>query len=199
MVTNRRMVESSGPDCYVTPPWATRALLHNEKFSRSVWEPACGPGIMADTIRGVLGEASVVAMDKYEYEYEKQEGVLDFLTATSGLCENIITNPPYNIANDFVLHAIDLMQKDARIKKSAFLLRTAFLEGGKRYQSIYKETPPTRVWIFSERVTMYPYKSDVKGSGGTQSFAWFVWDNAYMETKSTELLWIPPGTRKKFE
>ena len=74
----------------------------------------------------------------------------DFLTTTRRL-RNIITNPPYNSAEGFV--ATGLRQAQG---KFALLLRLAFLEGANRANTIFHKCPPSRVWVFSERITFYP-------------------------------------------
>ena len=64
---------------------------------------------------------------------------------------NIVTNPPYNCAEGFVASDI----KHAR-HKFALLLRLAFLEGANRANTIFTRVPPSRGWVFSERITFYP-------------------------------------------
>src|SRR3546814_6654943 len=71
----------------------------------------------------------------------------DFLR-TDRSAPNIITNPPFHSAEGFVASA--LKQAD---KKFALLLRLAFLEGANRARTIFGTTPPSRVWVFSERIT----------------------------------------------
>jgi hypothetical protein len=50
-----------------------------------------------------------------------------------------------------------------------------FLGGRKPSHTIFARTPPSRVWVFSERITFYPAGAERKGSG-TTAYAWFVWD-----------------------
>jgi hypothetical protein len=45
--TMKRFADLSGPDFFPTPPWATFALIDNEKFSGEIWERACGDGTMS--------------------------------------------------------------------------------------------------------------------------------------------------------
>ena len=113
----------------------------------------------------------------------------DFL-ATTRTADNIVTNPPYNCAEGFVASGV----KHAR-HKFALLLRLAFLEGANRANTIFANTPPSRVWVFSERITFYPKGVDPKGSG-TTAYAWFVWDKD--APGSTELRWFKPGYRARF-
>lgn len=77
----------------------------------------------------------------------------------------------------------------------ALLLRLAFLEGANRCRTIYRPHPPSRVWVFSERITFYPKGAQHAGSG-TTAYAWFVWDKSH--TGPTELAWLPPGYKAKY-
>jgi hypothetical protein len=104
--------------------------------------------------------------------------------------DNIVTNPPFNAAEEFVHSGI----KNAR-RKLALLLRLAFLEGASRQRTIFARNPPSRVWVFSERITFYPKFAERKGSG-TTAYAWFVWDREHMG--QTDLKWLPVGYRARY-
>ncbi len=190
MPTTKRRVDSGGPDFYPTPRWATQALVDHESFEGEIWEPACGDGDMAK----VLSEAglNVFSSDLYDREFGASD--IDFLKSNL-VFDNIITNPPYNLAGEFVLHALRQAEK-----KVAFLLRLAFLEGAARQKNIFQKTPLVRVWVFSERVTFYP-KGEERSSGGTTAYAWFVWEHGHIG--SPEIKWISlgrkPGSRKGYK
>ena len=79
--------------------------------------------------------------------------------------------------------------------KFALLLRLAFLEGANRARTIFTECPPSRVWVFSERITFYPVGVERKGSG-TTAYAWFVWDKD--APSGTELKWFKPGYKAQY-
>ena len=110
----------------------------------------------------------------------------DFLT-TSRVCDNIVTNPPYNCAEGFVRTGL----RSAR-RKVCLLLRLAFLEGVNRYRTLFSRQPPSRLWVFSERITFYPSGAVRKGTG-TTAYAWFVWDKD--ADRRTEVLFLRPGYR----
>jgi hypothetical protein len=178
-------VDLSGADFYPTPKWATYALIDNESFAGDIWEPACGDGAMSE----VLAEtgARVESSDLYDRGFG--ETGHDFLTTTRRH-QNIITNPPFNSAEGFV--ATCLKQAQA---KFALLLRLAFLEGANRANTIFHKHPPSRVWVFSQRITFYPKGAKVAGSG-TTAYAWFVWDKNH--AAKTELAWFAPGYKKQY-
>ena len=141
--TLKRFADLDGPDFFPTPRWATYALIDNEGFKGEIWECACGNGAMSQ----VLEETGcpVPSSDLYDRGYG--DVGLDFLIATRQ-ADNIITNPPYNSAEGFVASGVNLARR-----KFALLLRLAFLEGAKRARTIFSECPPSRVWVFSDRMT----------------------------------------------
>lgn len=183
--TLKRFADLGGPDFFPTPEWATYALIDNENFVGDIWESACGDGSMSRVLEQT--GCSVISSDLYERGYG--ESGHDFLTTTRR-AENIITNPPYNAAEGFVKRGVEHANK-----KFALLLRLAFLEGANRANTIFSESPPSRVWVFSERITFYPAGVKPKGSG-TTAYAWFVWDKD--APKRTELKWLRPGYRKLY-
>jgi hypothetical protein len=178
--TMKRSADLDGPDFFPTPPWATVALIDNEKFRGDIWECACGDGTMSRVLE-TIGRP-VYSSDLYNRGYGDHG--LDFLAPTRW-ADNIITNPPYNCAEGFVASGIEHAKH-----KFALLLRLAFLEGANRANTIFSRVPPARVWVFSERITFYPKGVDPKGSG-TTAYAWFVWDKD--ASGPTELKWFKPG------
>ena len=178
--TAKRFADLDGPDFFPTPAWATHALIDNESFHGDIWESACGDGAMSRVLEKTGQQ--VVSSDLFDRGYG--EYGIDFL-ATDRRATNIVTNPPYNAAEGFVRAGLS-----AADQKFALLLRLAFLEGANRQRTIFTEAPPSRVWVFSERITFYPAGAVQKGSG-TTAYAWFVWDRD--AAGNTELKWFPPG------
>lgn len=183
--TTKRSVDLDGPDFYPTPPWATYALIESERLEGGIWECACGDGAMSE----VLAETGnpVLSSDLYERGYG--ESGWDFL-ASCRRHPNIITNPPFHSAEGFVARGLENAER-----KFALLLRLAFLEGANRANTIFHRRPPSRVWVFSERITFYPKGATVAGSG-TTAYAWFVWDKDH--AGATELAWFKPGFKARF-
>ncbi len=183
--TTKRLADLDGPDFYPTPPWATYALADNEPFKGAIWECACGDGAMSEVFMDA--GAKVESSDLYDRGYG--EIGHDFLT-TDRRASNIITNPPYHSAEGFVATALERADR-----KFALLLRLAFLEGANRARTIFHKAPPSRVWVFSERITFYP-KGVKPTSNGTTAYAWFVWDKDH--AGRTELQWFAPGYKARY-
>jgi hypothetical protein len=183
--TIKRFADLDGPDFFPTPAWATYALVDNERFVGDVWECACGNGAMSEVLEAA--GSTVISSDLYQRGFG--EAGIDFLTSRRRSA-NIVTNPPYNAAEGFVRKGLD-----AANSKFALLLRLAFLEGANRQRTIFRSAPPSRVWVFSERITFYPAGVERKGSG-TTAYAWFVWDKD--ASSGTELKWFKPGYKSQF-
>jgi ParB-like chromosome segregation protein Spo0J len=175
-VRRGKLVEKRDPhDFYPTPRGVTEALLQHEQFSASVWEPACGDG----AISKVLAEAgySVDSSDLIDRGYGDVE---DFLT-TERRAENIATNPPYSMAEDFVRKALS-----CTTGKVAMFLPLTFLESRKR-ESLLAGSCLKTVYVFIDRVSLYKGSSANRG-GGRAAYAWFVWEHGYVG--SPTLGWV---------
>lgn len=182
--TNRRIVTTTGSDFYPTPAWATRALMESEIFLGDIWEPACGTGDMSRVIEDYGFRVKSTDLNDYGYGTPN----INFLH-TDDEATNVITNPPYNLAQEFIEKSLLITRK-----KSAFLMRLAFLEGVNRQQTLFTKNPPARVWVFSERITFYP-AGVKKGGSGTTAYAWFVWDKDH--SGETVIKWLKPGFKSR--
>lgn len=166
-------------DFYPTPPEAVQALLKAEKLPRYIWEPACGDGAISKQLEAAGHD--VLSTDLNDWGYG-QAGI-DFLMEYKPLAPAIVTNPPYKMANEFIIKCMDM-----NVPYFAMLLRLAFLEGKQRRQEIYNRQPPARVHVFSERLTMWRGDEEQpEGSSGFIAFAWFVWQQGETDTR---LSWL---------
>ena len=181
--TTKRYADLDGPDYFPTPAWATHALIDNEVFKGEIWESACGNGAMSSVLETT--GCKVSSSDLFDRGFG--ESGIDFLNSNR-TADNIVTNPPFNCAEGFVKSGV----KNSK-QKFALLLRLAFLEGANRANTIFSICPPSRVWVFSERITFYPAGA-VQAGSGTTAYAWFVWDK---NASSTELKWLKPGYKAR--
>lgn len=186
-------------DDFPTPPWGTRALcehvLDRESLgSMTVWEPTCNRGHMVQPLAEYFG--TVWASDICDYGLD---GAVthDFLAPNPPLGLEtrrrrphwVIANPPFRLAEQFIERALEVATEGV-----AMLVRTSFLEGVGRYNSIYSKRPPTIVAQFTERLPMVKGRLTATGSTAT-SYCWLVWFHGH---QGTELVWIPP-CRKRLE
>jgi hypothetical protein len=182
-------------DDFPTPPWATRALLEHVLIPRglvtphqSCWEPACNRGYMAEPLRPYFRR--VYATDIHHYGYDSLHAVQDFLgrDPAPDTVDWIITNPPFRLAMEFALRALDLAQLGV-----AILVRGSWIEGGERYARLFSKHPPTIVAPFVERVAMVRGRLDLRASTAT-AYSWFVWFKVVDYQRSEPIVvWIPDG------
>jgi len=187
-VMAQRHEPADSPDDFPTPPWATRALVEHiigvdRVRGLSCLEPACGRGYMAKPLAEYFGK--VDAADAYHYGFAP---IRDFLTFPYEALSHdwVITNPPFRLAEEFVERALVVARQGV-----AILARTVFLESVGRYESIFKDRPPTVFAQFSERVPMVKGRVDAKASTAT-GYAWFVWQAGEVGPR---LAWVPPCRR----
>ena len=178
-------------DYFPTPLWATRALFRHVLPALGVdaigsaWEPACGEGHMASVI-AEFARGPVIASDIFNYGYGTTPH--DFLYDDPLTKPDwIITNPPFSIACEFTLRALDLAAVGV-----AMLVRTQWIEGVGRYEKLFRDRPPALYAPFVERVAMVKGRWDPDASTAT-SYAWFVW--CRRTAAAPRVFWIPPGCR----
>ena len=180
-------------DFFATPPWATRALMERVfphlgiAPSGMIWEPAAGEGHMS----GVLAEyGQVRATDIHNYG-PRLDAVDDFLDQSIAVpdADWIVTNPPFgDKAVPFVLRALELAKTGV-----AMFVRLQWLEGIERYESIFRDHPPTLVCPFVERVNLCKGRWDPDGTTAT-AYCWLMWVKDRAPTP-TQMFWVPPGCR----
>lgn len=173
MPLNIRSIVGSGSnraenDFYPTPKFATKALFKKEKFIGNVLEPACGNGAMSKIIKRYN---KCISSDLIDRGYGDTK---DFLKDNFNKYDNIITNPPYKYAKEFVLRS-----KKIANKKIAMLCKLVFLEGISRYEMFKDKSFPLKsVYVFCRRLKIY--KNGVIGkNSGLIAYAWFIWDKDY--------------------
>src|SRR6266849_4792581 len=190
-VMAQRIEPSDSPDDFPTPPWATRGLIEHildgkDRLStQSCLEPACGAGHMAKVLKEYFRE--VRCADAYDYGYGD---IRDFLTYPyeTNAVDWVITNPPFRLAEEFVLRGLRIARRGV-----AILARTVFLESVGRYQGIFKDVPPTKFAQFVERVPMVRGRLDGKATTAT-GYAWLVWEKEIAAIP--RLMWVPPCRRQ---
>lgn len=172
--SNHTTAERQENDYYATEPKAIHKLCEVEKFTDTVWECACGGGHMAKALKD--NGYKVIATDIVDRGCPNAT-VLDFLTA-KGTRLDIITNPPYKYAKEFVEHALDIVD-DGR--KVAMFLKLTFLESKSR-KALFEKFPPKKIWVFSERVQCAKnrdFETYKQGVGTAVAYAWYIWEKGY--------------------
>ena len=164
-------------DYYPTPAWMTRALCRRELL-HGVLEPCVGDGSI---VRALCGPAladdfapDVVATNDVNPAWAADH----HLDATARvtwvkLCPRpyragcpywVVTNPPFNLADEIVPLAIE------HAPCVAMLLRLSWLEPTEARARFLEQHPPTRLIVMP--------RHDFRGNGSTDSVtsAWFIWN-----------------------
>ena len=164
-------------DYYATDPKAVEILLEQQQFSPYVWECACGEGHISEVLKA--HGYKVKSSDLYDRGYEDTE-IIDFLTVRKedinhDVSRDIITNPPYKYAKEFVEKALAISMSGTKI---AMFLKLTFLEGKAR-KKLFEVAPPKRIYVFSSRVKCAKNGEFENIGSSAVAYAWFVWEKGY--------------------
>ena len=100
----------------------------------------------------------------------------------------ILTNPPYSLATEFVLHSLKLLDEGGLC---IMFLKTTFLEGKNRYEKLFSKCPPVYIYQFVQRILCAKdaqFDKMREGGGSAVAYAWFVFKKGYKG--DTSVRWI---------
>lgn len=165
-------------DYYATPEETTRAILDVEKLEGSIYECAAGQGHIVKVLKEYYPNSKILASDLVDRGLEGCKSGLDFITYEfKSKVDNIITNPPFVLAQEFIEKALTMVNK-----KVIMFAKIQLLEGKAR-KSMFANTPLKYVYVFSERQNPLRNGSPVDENGkkwsSTMCFAWYVWEIGY--------------------
>lgn len=171
---NSRNKDADEYDYYATSPHAVEKLLELESFSNHIWEPACGEGHISKVLEA--HGYDVYSSDLIYRGFGDTES-FDFLNESlENFDGDIITNPPYKYAREFVEKALDSVLDGQKV---AMFLKLTFLTSKGR-KSLFELHPPQSVYVFSYRVECGKNgKFSNNGIGGGVDYAWFVWKKGH--------------------
>ena len=121
-------------DFYATDPIAAEWLIKIENLSHNIYEPACGQGHLAKVFEA--HGFNVKATDLIDRGYG--QGKIDFFLQNDIFDGDIVTNPPYKYAQEFIEHALSIIPEGHKV---CMFLKVQFLEGKAR-RELFKNTPP---------------------------------------------------------
>ena len=181
--SNHALNERQPHDFYATEPKALELLLIEETFAQNIWECACGQGHLSK----VLEKAgfSVTSTDIVYRGFGVSESVdfLDYRDENS-FDGDIITNPPYKYALEFVQQALHVVKTGHKV---AMFLKLTFLEGKKRGE-FFKDFPPKTVYVSSSRLLCAKNGDFEKFNCSAIAYAWFIWNKGFHG--DTVIKWI---------
>lgn len=174
-VENSHIWDRQNENWYIEPRWVGRRLFEVESFEGVVCDPCCGLGNM---LAGA--EAAGLATQGYDLVDRgapQLEGIRDFLTS-SATKDNFAFNPPFEIGEEFALHALSLARR-----KVAMVYPTSRLNAAGKW---LRATPLCRVWYLTPRPSMPPgpeYQrlqlAGKEGQGGKQDFCILIWEQGH--------------------
>lgn len=175
--SNHSEGERQQHDYYATEPKAVELLLEQERFNPYVWECACGEGHISEVLK--KHHYRVRSSDLYDRGYEGTE-IIDFLTVSKedmkpDVPRDIITNPPYKYAKEFVEKALEISMGGTKV---AMFLKLTFLEGKAR-KKLFEVAPPKRIYVFSSRVKCAKNGEFENLGSSAVAYAWYVWEKGF--------------------
>lgn len=173
--SNHTEKEREKDDYYATEPKAIELLLQEEKFDKDIWECAVGGGHLAEVLK--QKGYRVLCSDIVNRGYN-ETAIIDFLKFQERWIGDIITNPPYKYAKEFVEHALEIITLGNKV---AMFLKLTFLEGKAR-KEFFKKYPPKTIYVASGRLLCAKNAEfeKMRSSGGSAvAYAWYVWEKGY--------------------
>lgn len=157
-------------DFYPTPPDVTEALMRFLNLPRNsvVWEPACGDGAMSRILERHVSD--VVSSDLRDEPDIYGRPAIDFLSWPEEADDAfrpdwIITNPPFNVAEAFIKHALSITPN------VAMLLKSQYWHAARR-SKLFEQHPPA--WILP--LTWRPaFLEAERGRSPLMDVIWCVW------------------------
>lgn len=177
---NFREYDREQNDFYATDPKAVEELLKVQTFSKRIWECACGTGHISNVL--IKHGYDVKSSDLIDRGFGEQ---IDFLDNNIQSWDgDIITNPPYKLALEFVKKANEIITVGHKV---AMFLKLTFLESKSR-KEYFAHTPPQYVYVFSERQSCALGGDFETHPQSAIAFAWFIWTKGIKD--EPKIRWI---------
>lgn len=176
--------ERQHEDFYATSEKVLDLFSKHYDIPKNILECAAGMGHLSEKLKQ-LGH-NVTSWDIIGRGYQLDK-VCDFLEEKElpKNCECILTNPPYILALQFVLHALELLQNGGQC---IMFLKTTFLEGKERLEKLFKTQPPKYVYVFSQRQICAKNGDFENVKSSAVSYSFFVWEKGC--TSEPIIRWI---------
>lgn len=159
-------------DYYATDPKALELLCEFENFSPNIWECACGEGHLSEVLKNK--GYKVISTDLIDRGYGV--GGVDFLQYSERFDGDILTNPPYKYAKEFVEHALNIVTEGHKI---IMFLKIQFLEGKAR-RKMFEKYPPKKIYVSSGRLCCATNGDfDKYSKSNAVTYAWFIWEKGF--------------------
>lgn len=172
---NHTDVTREKDDFYATPPLAVKELMKLETFDKNIWEPCCGMNHITNVLKD--NNYNVKTSDIIDRVNDGSVEIIDFLNYNEKYNGDIITNPPYKLATEFVYKSLETITYGHKV---AMFLKLTFLETKKRYE-LFKKYPPKVIYVASMRFGCSQtgeFNSD-GNTGSAIAYCWYIWEKGY--------------------
>ena len=159
---------------YATDPIAIDKLKKVFDIPHHILEPMCGEGHLSKRL--IEYGHDVYSTDLFDRGFGEETGVDFFEVKEIDPKYSILTNPPYTMAMDSVLHAYDLVSEGNYV---IMFLKLQFLEGKKRRKELFDKINPKFVFVSSERIICALNGDFEKTTNSAIAYAWFVWEKGW--------------------
>lgn len=163
-------------DYYATDPYAIDVLINDggANLAPNIWEVSCGEGHLSKRL------------EEYGYNVKSTDliyrgygvGGIDFLTCNDKFDGDILTNPPYKFAQEFVEHSLELIP-DGR--KVFMFLKLTFLEGKKR-RKLFDLRCFKTLYVSTKRILCAKngdFEGMKAGGGSAVAYGWYEFEKGY--------------------
>jgi hypothetical protein len=183
--SNHTDKERENDDYYATDPIAIDVLINDGgiTFDKNIWECSAGEGHLSEQLKKY--GYNVRSTDLIDRGY--CESGVDFLTYNEIWNGDILTNPPYKYAKEFIEHALEIVPEGNKV---AMFLKVQFLEGKAR-KKLFELNPPKYVLVSSSRILCAKnadFEGMKAGGGSAVAYAWYIFEKGYKG--KTTLDWI---------
>lgn len=183
--------ERDALDYYSTPTEEVVNILETMDLNMSgtILEPCCGGGHMVKGIQQYT-DLPIIASDIKDRGFRNDNIFLsygkDYLADDYPffVADYVIMNPPFKLIEPFVIRSLEIATKGVLM-----FGRLQFLESQGRYNNIFKDNPPSDVYVYIDRVACYKNGDISIKPDSVQAYAWYYWDKT-QTNKETKLHWI---------
>lgn len=175
--SNHSEKERESDDFYATDPHSLEIFLDklkedNIEIYSKVWECACGKGHLSEVLKN--NGFDVASTDLINRGYG--DDTIDFLKyEAKELDVDILTNPPYKYAKEFVEHSLDIQTTG---RYTIMFLKIQFLESKAR-KELFKKYPPKYIYVNSERQLCAMNGDFEKYKATAICYCWFIWQKGF--------------------
>lgn len=164
-------------DFYRTPRWLVDAVLERVRVRpRHALDAGAGDGVLGQAVSALFpGGVSVTAVELDPERAGRLPApwdvhIANFLTwapACPDRFDLIVTNPPFNAWDEFVLAALPLLEHGGTLLALGF---TNVLGGQDRFRQLWQVHPPSTVWLSPRRAS---FTED--GKTDARDVVWIEW------------------------